>query len=102
MTSLDKYSLGCILLICAQCLWHAIVSSIMDMDDKCVEPFAHYDHVAFVIFCTIFIIVHFIFICWLIKNPYKMRRQLNKQEMDYTNQIMGKRSTRLKSMLYGI
>ena len=39
---------------------------------------------------------------WLTKNAYSKRRELNKQEQDFTNEIIGKRSTRLKSMLYGI
>jgi hypothetical protein len=43
-----------------------------------------------------------ILVWWLEKNAYKKRRMLNKEEQDFTNEIIGKRSTRLKSMLYGI
>lgn len=102
MTSLDKYSIACMLLLCAQCVWHSFVSSIMDLEQKCDFPFSYYDHIAFVFFASVFLFVQVVFIIWLLQTAYKKRRQLNRQELDFTNEIMGKRSTRLKSMLYGI
>lgn len=102
MTSLDKYSIACMLLLCAQCLWHAISSSMLEIEQKCDYPFAMYDHVAFLFFCSVFSLIQVVFFVWLFKNAYRRRRLLNRQEMDYANELKGKRSTRLKSMLYGI
>lgn len=102
MTSLDKYSIASMLLICAQCVWHSMISAIMDMEQKCDYPYSYYDHIAFVLCCTVFLFVQIVFIIWLLQNAYKKRSLLNKQELDFSNEIMGKRSTRLKSMLYGI
>jgi hypothetical protein len=65
-------------------------------------PFSFYDLIAFLLFCTLFVLKHFIFIFWLLNVGYSKRRILNKQELDYQHSIIGKRSTRLKSMLYGI
>jgi hypothetical protein len=102
MTSLDKYSLTCMLFLCCEVIWHSAISCFMEIEQKCGYPYAYYDHVAFLMFCVVFLIIHFVLIYWLINNGYKKRRILNKQELDYSNSIMGKRSTRLKSMLYGI
>lgn len=102
MTSLDKYSIACMLLLCAQCMWHAISSSMLEIEQKCDYPFALYDHIAFLFFCSVFCLIQVVFFIWLFKNAYRKRRLLNRQEVDYANELMGKRSTRLKSMLYGI
>ena len=74
----------------------------MDIEQKCENPFMFYDVIAFLSFCTFFVLIHFFFALWLLSVGYSKRRMLNKQELDYTNSIIGKRSTRLKSMLYGI
>ena len=102
MTSLDKYSLASLLVICAQILWHSIISSQMDMEQKCDQWFGYYDRVAFLVFCFIFVVIHGVLFFWLINNPYKKRRQLNRKEQDYAKKKIGQRSVRLKSMLYGI
>ena len=74
----------------------------MGIEEKCANQFSYYDHVAFVVFCAMYVFLNAIFLIWLIRNGYEKRRRLNKLETDYTNSIMGKRSCRLKSMLYGI
>ena len=102
MTSLDKYSLASLLVICAQILWHSAISSQMDVDQKCDYPFVYYDRAAFLFFCLVFVMIHVVLIFWLLTNPYKKRRQLNRKEQDYVKQKIGQRSIRLKSMLYGI
>ena len=102
MTSLDKYSLTSILFLCAQCIWHSIISATMEIEQRCDYPFSFYDFIAFVLFCLMFLLLQLFFVFWLIKNGYSKRRMLNRQEIDYSNAVMGKRSIRLKSMLYGI
>jgi hypothetical protein len=102
MTSLDKYSLSCLLILCALCIWHSLISVFLDIEQKCNFPYSYYDHIAFVVFLTVFILIHVVLFCWLFHIPYEKRRILNKQEMDHTNEMMGKRSTRLKSILYGL
>jgi hypothetical protein len=74
----------------------------MAVDQTCDYPTSFYDHIAFIFFCVLFLIIHFVFIFWLVTIGYSKRRKLNRQEIDYTNLLIGKRSTRLKSMLYGI
>ena len=102
MTSLDKYSLTCMLFLCITILWHSSISATMGVDQTCDYPISLYDHIAFVFFCFVFLLIHFVFIFWLVRIGYSKRRHLNKKELDYANATMGKRSTRLKSMLYGI
>ena len=72
------------------------------MEQKCDQWFGYYDRVAFLVFCFIFVVIHGVLFFWLINNPYKKRRQLNRKEQDYAKKKIGQRSVRLKSMLYGI
>lgn len=72
------------------------------IDAKCVHPYALYDYTAFICFCGLFLTINFVFLFWLLRQTYTKRCELSRLEIDYANQIVGKRSTRLKSMLYGI
>lgn len=110
MTSLDKYSLGCILIICLQCIWHGVIGYLVHLfgklDDnqkpKCSYPFSFYDIIAFLTACGLFLILNLLFLIFIIKIGCCKRRKLKKMETDYMNNLVGKRVTRLKSMLNGI
>lgn len=102
MTSLDKYSLACIILIVLQGAWHGVIGSVTLSHGKCIDNYESYDITAFCVTCILFICLHAIFLIWLFKIGYAKRRELNKQEEDYANSLAGKRVTRLQSMICGV
>jgi hypothetical protein len=104
MTSLDKYSLGCIIIVCMQCIWHGVIGYLNHAQNeaKCVDPYSKFDFFAFIITCSLFLLLNFSFLIIFIRLGCCKRRQLNRLETDYINNLVGKRVTRLKSMLHGI
>ena len=98
MTLLDKYSLGCIILVCMQCIWLGVIGFLNQTEIK----FAKYDLLAFLTMCTLFCLLNFSFIIIFIRNGYCKRRGLHVLEEDYINNLAGKRVTRFKSMFHGI
>jgi len=106
-TSLDKYSLACMLFLCISMFWHSIIGTMSSRKQfqtsfSSILRIQYYDHLAFLSLCCIFTLINLVYLFWLIKFGYARRRVLDRQEKDYTNSVKGQRSTRLKSMLYGI
>ena len=105
MTSLDKYSIACMLFLCVSIMWHALCGIMKKTfaKEKLAAGFMEiYDNIAFIFLCSSFVLIQVIYLFWLLKVGYKKRRQLDHDEKDFTNSINGYRSTRLKSMLYGM
>jgi hypothetical protein len=103
MTFLDIYSLSNLVFLMLQFFWHSTISTILDNDSpKCVYPYSKYDATVFFTFLSIFLVFNCGFMAMIALKFIKKRLILNKQENDFTNAIVGKRSNRLKSMLYGI
>ena len=100
MTSLDKYSLGCIILVSLQCIWHGVIGFLNHTEGKCLEQYAKFDLFAFIVTCSLFCLLNISFIIIFIRNGFCKRRGLNRLETDYINNLVGKRVTRLKSMFH--
>ena len=106
MTSLDNYSLTCILYLVVSLMWHSIIGqTTISVKDSSYLPLAtYYDQVSFLMFFCLFFAIHLIYLFWLVIFGYAKRRELDKEEKKYTESLNENknRSTRLKSMLYGI
>lgn len=104
MTSLDKYSLTCILFLVVSLMWHSSIGQIAHLKNANLQLVMYYDQVSFLLFFCLFATIQLIYLLWLVIFGYAQRRALDREEKKYTdamNENKG-RSTRLKSMLYGI
>lgn len=104
MTSLDKYSLTCILFLVISLMWHSSIGRMAHSKNVNLDLVLYYDELSFLLFLCLFTTIQLIYLLWLVIFGYAQRRALDTEEKKYTDAINENksRSTRLKSMLYGI
>lgn len=82
LTSLDIYQIACFTFICALATWHALVASFFEL-----KLAIELDKVMFIIFASILVFMHIVFLLW-VYSYNKKRRMLKKDEEWYYEKYM--------------
>jgi hypothetical protein len=89
---MDKYAIMCLFILVILSIWHAIIGALIFVytPDSRVTPkswFVHLDRYVLYISILIYIIIHVIFLIWLLCVPLKHRRELKKKDVHYRELI---------------
>lgn len=95
---MDKYAIGSICVIIGLIIWHGIVGAIVflhvpDATIKKKDWVLYLDRSVLCVTLGIYIIMHFVFLIWLYRVPYKYRRELKEKDMQYYKLMSNKRNT---------
>jgi len=77
LTSLDKYVLGSMVMLCLVCAWHALVSALPASQRK------YWDNVALVAAVLLYLFFHGVFILWMYLFASSRRRIMAKKDREY-------------------
>jgi len=77
LTSLDKYVLGSMVMLCCVCAWHALVSALP------AESRKYWDNVALVAAVLLYISFHGVFVLWMYLFASKRRRIMARKDREY-------------------
>jgi len=77
LTSLDKYVLGSMVMLCLVCAWHALVSALPSDKRK------YWDNVALVAAVLLYIAFHGVFVLWMYLFASSRRRIMAKKDREY-------------------
>jgi len=77
LTSLDKYVLGSMVMLCLVCAWHALVSALPADKRK------YWDNVALVAAVLLYIAFHGVFVLWMYLFASSRRRIMAKKDREY-------------------
>jgi len=77
LTSLDKYVLGSMVMLCLVCAWHALVSALPADQRK------YWDNVALVAAVLLYIAFHGVFVLWMYLFASSRRRIMARKDREY-------------------
>jgi len=77
LTSLDKYVLGSMVMLCLVCAWHALVSALPASQRK------YWDNVALVAAVLLYLFFHGVFVLWMYLFASSRRRIMAKKDREY-------------------
>ncbi|UJR10810.1 hypothetical protein I4U23_014997 [Adineta vaga] len=82
LTTLDKYVLLSMVMLCVVCVWHAIIA-------VCPTDVAqHWDNVALITLGVIYTLFHVIFFLWMYFVIYRRRRIMKRKDKEYSKTRM--------------
>ncbi|CAF1415487.1 unnamed protein product [Adineta steineri] len=91
LTTLDKYVLLSMVMLCVVCAWHSIIA-VCPTD---VAP--HWDNLAFITLVVIYTLFHLVFFLWMYFVTYRRRRVMKRKDKEY----LKARLERLNSVGHG-
>lgn len=77
LTSLDKYVLGSMVMLCLVCAWHALVSALP------ADVRKYWDNVALVAAVLLYVAFHGVFVLWMYLFASSRRRIMAKKDREY-------------------
>ncbi|CAF1388982.1 unnamed protein product [Adineta ricciae] len=77
LTTLDKYVLLSMVMLCTVCVWHAIIA-VLPTD---IAPY--WDKIAFISFAVIYTLFHVVFFLWMYFVTYRRRREMKRKDREY-------------------
>ncbi|CAF3600590.1 unnamed protein product [Rotaria sp. Silwood1] len=77
LTTLDKYVLLSMVMLCVVCAWHAIIA----VCPTHVAP--HWDNMALISLAVIYTIFHLVFFLWMYFVTYRRRRIMKRKDKEY-------------------
>ncbi|CAF1052001.1 unnamed protein product [Rotaria sordida] len=79
LTTLDKYVLLSMVMLCVVCAWHAIIA-VCPTD---VAPY--WDNMALISLAVIYTVFHLVFFLWMYLVTYRRRRVMTRKDKEYLN-----------------
>ncbi|CAF0768013.1 unnamed protein product [Rotaria sp. Silwood1] len=87
LTTLDKYVLLSMVMLCVVCAWHALIA-------VCPPDTAPYwDNIALISLAIIYVLFHIIFFFWMYFVTYRRRRIMTRKDRDYIRNRLERLST---------
>ncbi|CAF1297730.1 unnamed protein product [Rotaria magnacalcarata] len=87
LTTLDKYVLLSMVMLCVVCGWHALIA-VCPPD---VAP--HWDNLALITLAIIYVLFHIIFFFWMYFVTYRRRRLMKRKDREYMRNHLEHSST---------
>lgn len=91
MTTLDKYAIISIFILVILCIWHAVIAAVTFIESSTLSTsltpdnkFVVIDRYLFIILFVGYILFHVGLLIWLMRVPYKRRRDMRAQDREYT------------------
>ncbi|CAF3814824.1 unnamed protein product [Rotaria magnacalcarata] len=99
LTTMDKYAIVCMFNLVAHSIWHAAIGFLIFTNTTSpaiisTSWFAKLDQTAFCFAIGAFVILHFIFIIWLLLVPLKHRKYMAHKDVQYNLAALEKKKSR--------
>lgn len=90
LTTLDQYAIISIVILVILCIWHSVIASVVFLNpSKVSRPilpdnlYVQIDRYVFIVMFAFYILIHIALIIWLIRVPYKRRREMEYLDREY-------------------
>jgi hypothetical protein len=95
---MDKYAIFCMITLIILCFWHAAMGIIIfeltpDFRVTSKMWFSYIDRCVFIMFISLFVLIHIVLLLWLYFVPLKYRRNMEKQDSEYRKLISKDKKT---------